>query len=63
MLMLEWPISVRYIRRSSAMKGRSTLMSGSLTIDMGTQRAPDADVTDLLPFNFAKLPAAARNLA
>ncbi|MGF6633869.1 IS66 family transposase [Paraburkholderia sp. MM6662-R1] len=25
------------------------------------QRAPDADVTDLLPFNFAKLTAAARN--
>jgi transposase len=25
------------------------------------QRAPDADVTDLLPFNFAKLAAAARN--
>ena len=27
------------------------------------QRAPDADVTDLLPFNFAKLAAAARNPA
>jgi transposase len=27
------------------------------------QRVPDADVTDLLPFNFAKLAAAARNPA
>lgn len=27
------------------------------------QRAPDADVTDLLPFNFAKLTAAARKPA
>jgi len=27
------------------------------------QRAPNADVTDLLPFNFAKLPAAARSPA
>jgi transposase len=27
------------------------------------QRAPDADITDLLPFNFVKLAAAARNLA
>jgi hypothetical protein len=27
------------------------------------QRSPDADVTDLLPFNFAKLTAAARNPA
>lgn len=27
------------------------------------QRAPDADVTDLLPFNFAKLTAPARNPA
>lgn len=25
------------------------------------QRSPDADVTDLLPFNFAKLPPAARH--
>nr|WP_232071184.1 hypothetical protein [Paraburkholderia pallida] len=25
------------------------------------QRPPDADVTDLLPFNLAKLTAAARN--
>jgi hypothetical protein len=27
------------------------------------RRTPDADVTDLLPFNFAKLAAAARNPA